>query len=163
MKFGWINVFGAGIVVLLLIPNIVNAVRNPGEENRCTNRFMNMIEQIGRYACIILMWLPLLVWKFGFAGVAQMLLYTAGNGVLIAAYWFVFAEYLKEKNTGRALILAVLPACIFFLSGLLLRHWLLAGFALLFAAGHVYVTFQNTGKDPGMAGREQEAGPEREN
>ena len=43
MKFGWINVFGAGIVVLLLIPNIVYAVRNPGEENRCTNRFMNVI------------------------------------------------------------------------------------------------------------------------
>lgn len=40
---------------------------------------MNLIEQIGRYACIIFMWLPLLVWKFGFAIVSELLIYLAGN------------------------------------------------------------------------------------
>jgi hypothetical protein len=74
MEFGWINVFGAVIVVLLLIPNIVYAIKNKGEKNLCANRFMNVVEQIGRYACIVLMWLPLLVWKFGFASVLDMML-----------------------------------------------------------------------------------------
>ena len=143
MEFGWINVVGAGVTALLLIPNIVYAIRNKAEKNLCTNTCMNVMEQIGRYACIVLMWLPLSVWKFGFAGVLEMLLYLAGNGVLLSAYWFVFARYLKEKNTRRALILAVLPACIFLLSGLLLRHWLLVGFAILFAIGHIYVTQKN--------------------
>ena len=42
------------------------------------------------------------------------------------------------------MILAVLPACLFLLSGLTLRHWLLVGFAALFAVGHIYVTKKNT-------------------
>ena len=61
MKFGWINIFGAGAVILMLIPNIIYAIKNKDEKNLCTNRFMNIIEQVGRYACIFLMWLPLFV------------------------------------------------------------------------------------------------------
>ncbi len=68
MKFGWINAAGAIFVILMLVPNIFYAIKNRGEKNLCENRFMNLIEQVGRYACIVLMWLPLLVWEFGFAG-----------------------------------------------------------------------------------------------
>ena len=143
MKFGWINVCGAVVVILMLAPNIVYAIRHRDEKNLCTNRLMNVTEQIGRYACIVLMWLPLLVWEFGFNSVAEMLLYLAGNGALLLAYWAVFALYLRKKTAKRALILAVLPVCVFLLCGLTLRHWLLVGFALLFAVGHIYVTKQN--------------------
>ena len=145
MEFGWINVFGAIIVILMLIPNVIYALKNKDEKNACTNQFMNVIEQIGRYACIVLMWLPLLVWKFGFSSVLEMLLYLAGNGCLLAAYWIVYACYLKKKIRRRALALAVLPTCIFLLSGLLLRHWLLVAFAVLFGIGHIYVTQKNMG------------------
>ena len=145
MEFGWINVFGAVIVILMLMPNIIYALKNKDEKNDCGNRFMNAAEQIGRYGCIVLMWLPLLVWKFGFASVIEMLIYFAGNGCLLAAYWAVFAVYLKKKTRRRALVLAVLPACIFLLSGLLLRHWLLVIFAVLFGIAHIYVTQKNAG------------------
>ena len=143
MEFGWINVFGAVIVVLMLIPNIVYALKNKGEKNLCANRFMNIVEQVGRYACIALMCLPLLVWKFGFASVLDMMLYMACNGLLLAAYWIAFAFYMKRRTVWLALVLAVLPACIFLLSGILLQHWLLAGFAVVFALGHIYVTYKN--------------------
>ena len=143
MEFGWINLFGAVIVIVMMIPNVVYAIRNKEEKNLCTNVAMNLIEQIGRYACIVLMWFPLLVWKFGFAGVLEMLVYLIGNGLMLFVYLIVFVRYLKEKSSQRAMILAVLPACIFLLSGLLLRHWLLVLSALLFAIGHIYVTKQN--------------------
>ena len=143
MEFGWINVFGAVIVGLMLLPNILYALKNRGEENRCANRWMNLIEQIGRYGCIVLMWLPLPVWKFGFRSVAEMVLYLGGNGLLLAAYWLVYARYFRERTLGQALALAIIPSCIFLMSGLLLRHWLLVGFALLFAVGHIYVTVKN--------------------
>ena len=146
MEFGWISVFGAVIVILMLIPNIVYAIKNKGEKNLCTNRFMNVIEQIGRYACIVLMWLPLLVWKFGFASVFEMILYTGGNVLLLAAYYIAFAVYMKRMTAGLAIALAILPSCIFLLSGVILRHWLLAGFAVLFAVGHIYVTYKNAEK-----------------
>ena len=131
MEFGWINVFGAIIVILMLIPNIVYAVKNRNEKNLCTNRF------------IVLMWLPLIVWKFGFASVFEMVLYLVCNGTLLAAYWISFAVYMKRKNMRLALVLSILPSCIFLLSGILLRHWLLVGFAVLFAVGHIYVTYKN--------------------
>ena len=143
MEFGWINIFGAVIVILMLIPNIVYAIKNKGEKNHCTNLFMNIIEQIGRYACIVLMWLPLLVWKFGFASVFEMILYLTCNGIFLAVYWITFAIYLNRKSLQLALVLAIVPACIFIFSGILLRHWLLAGFAILFAVGHIYVTYRN--------------------
>ena len=143
MEFGWINVFGAVIVVLMLIPNIVYALKNKGEKNLCANRFMNIVEQVGRYACIALMCLPLLVWKFGFASVLDMMLYMACNGLLLAAYWIAFAFYMKRRTVRLAIVLAVLPSCIFLLSGILLQHWLLVAFAILFAIGHIYVTYKN--------------------
>ncbi len=143
MKFGWINLFGGIIVILMLVPNIVYALKNRGERNLCANRWMNLIEQAGRYGCIVLMWFPLLVWRFGFRSIPEMLLYFLGSGGLLGTYWSVFIRYMQEKTAKRALILAILPACIFLLSGLLLRHWLLVGFALLFAVGHIYVTMVN--------------------
>ena len=85
MRFGWINLSGACAVVLLLIPNIIYAVKHKGEQNRCENKIMNAAEQIGRYGCIVLMWLPLAVREFGFAGETELLLYLIGNGVLLTA------------------------------------------------------------------------------
>ena len=143
MEFGWINVFGAAIVILMLIPNIIYALKHRDEKNLCDNRFMIILEQVGRYACIILMWLPLLVWKFGFTGIAGMILYLVGNAVMLAAYWIIFAGYMKEKHLRSALFLAILPTCIFLLSGLVLRHWLLVAFAIIFGIGHIYVTRKN--------------------
>ena len=143
MQFGWINICGAVIVAVMMIPNIIYAVRRKDQKNPCANRFLNLLEQVGRYGCVILMWLPLLVWKFGFASVAGMLVYLAGNALLLGAYLIVFALYLRTQTPRRAMILAVLPACIFLLSGLTLRHWLLAAFAVLFAVGHICVTNKN--------------------
>ncbi len=143
MEFGWINIFGAIIVILMLIPNIVYAIKDKREKTLCANRFMNVIEQIGRYSCVMLMWLPLIVWKFGFASVLEMVLYMACNGMPLAAYWVSFAVYMKRRTIPLALVLAILPACIFLSSGILLRHWLLVGFAVLFAVGHLYVTYHN--------------------
>ncbi len=143
MEFGWLNIFGACIVVLMLVPNIVYALRNKGERNLCKNKFMNLVEQIGRYACIVLMWFPLMVWKFGFASKTAMIAYFLGNGLLLLVYWIVFYLYMKERSRRKALVLAIVPSCIFLLSGILLGHWLLVCFAVLFAFGHIYVTIQN--------------------
>lgn len=85
----------------------------------------------------------LLVWDFGFASMFEMMLYIGGNGILLTAYWIVFGVYMKQKSPKLALILAIVPFCIFLLSGILLRHWLLVGFTVLFAIGHIYVTKKN--------------------
>lgn len=156
MKFRWINAAGAIFVILMLVSNIFYAIKNRGEKNFCENRFMNLIEQVGRYACIVLMGLPLLVWEFGFAGTLEKALYFAGNGTLPALYRIAFAVYLKRKTKGPALAIAIIPACIFLFSGILLRHWLLVGSAVLFAVGHICVTIKKLGTDKHIKENENE-------
>ena len=88
MEFGWINLFGAGIVVLIMIPNIIYAARQKQDETQIeVPHGLSACEQVGRYGCIILMWLPLLVWKFGFGSVEEFLIYLIGNGALLLCYY----------------------------------------------------------------------------
>ena len=72
-----------------------------------------------------------------------MLLYLVGNSAMLIAYWIIFACYMRVKKHPYALALAILPSCIFLMSGILLRHALLVCFALLFSIGHIYVTEKN--------------------
>lgn len=62
------------------------------------------------------------------------------NGALLLAYLVVWTFCFKRKSLKKAIVLAILPACIFLLSGLLLRHWLLVAFAVLFGIGHISIT-----------------------
>lgn len=143
MEFGWINVLGAAIVIIMLIPNIIYAIKNKNFINNSTNKVMKSVEQIGRYGCIVLMWLPLFVWKFEFSSVYIFLIYLLGNGFLLLLYVLFWILYFKRKNKNGAMALAIIPSCIFLLSGLLLHHWTLAAFAVLFGLGHIYVTVMN--------------------
>lgn len=143
MKFSIINFCGVIIVALMLLPNIIYAIRHKGMENKCKNKAMNALEQIGRYAAMLLMVLPIGVWKFGFPSAAGMVVYLVGNGVFLLSYLIIWVFYFKKTTIVRALALAVLPTAIFLNSGLMLRHWLLVGAALCFGVGHVYVTWKN--------------------
>ena len=141
MDFGWTNLFGAIIIILIMVPNIIYATKNNGQQTAEPHyKIMLIIEQIGRYACIVFMWFPLLVWKFGFDSVAEMLAYLVGNTVLLVIYYFFWFLYSKKKKKLTALTLAVLPTCIFLLSGILLHHWILVISAVLFEIGHIYIT-----------------------
>ena len=142
MEFGWINLFGAGIIVLIMIPNIIYAAGQKQDETQIeVPRGLSACEQVGRYGCIILMWLPLLVWKFGFGSVEEFLIYLIGNGVLLLCYYLSWMLYSRKKTLSVAMALAIIPTAIFLLSGLLLRHWLLVAFAILFGFAHCTITY----------------------
>ena len=142
MEFGCINLFGAGIVVLIMIPNIIYAARQKQDETQIeVPRGLSACEQVGRYGCIILMWLPLLVWKFGFGSVEEFLIYLIGNGALLLCYYLSWMLYSRKKTLSVAMALAIIPTAIFLLSGILLHHWLLVAFAILFGACHCTITY----------------------
>ena len=142
MEFGWINLFGAGIIVLIMIPNIIYAAKQKQDETQIkVPRYLSACEQLGRYGCIILMWLPLLVWKFGFGSVEEFLIYLIGNGVLLLCYYLFWMFYSRKKTLSVAMALAIIPTAIFLLSGILLRHWLLVVAAILFGSAHCMITY----------------------
>ena len=142
-NMGWLNWFGLIIVALMMVPNILYALRHRDVENRCTNRLVNIAEQIGRYGCFFLMVFNVGVSELGFASVAAFLVYLIGNGVLLLAYFACWIVYAKKQSLFVALMLAILPTLLFLLSGLTMRHWLLAGFAVLFGAAHIDISAIN--------------------
>lgn len=126
---------------MIMIPNIIYAIKNKGQQpGEKHDKAMLIIEQIGRYACIVFMVLPLFIWEFYFNGVAEMFVYLIGNAVLLLAYYIFWFLYFRKKKKVTALILAILPTCIFLISGILLHHWLLVISAILFGIGHIYIT-----------------------
>lgn len=142
-NFSWLNLWGLILVVLLLIPNILYAIKVKNHENKCANPWMNAMEQIGRYGCLFLMVFNIGIAEFGFPSVGMFLVYLFGNPLLLISYWIIWILYFNKQSDWKALSLAVLPACLFLLNGITMRHFLLIGFALLFAIGHIYVTIQN--------------------
>ena len=44
LGMSWLNVLGLVFVVLLLIPNVIYAIREKNQQNKCTNKFMNAME-----------------------------------------------------------------------------------------------------------------------
>jgi cell division protein FtsW (lipid II flippase) len=139
----WINLFGLFVVLLLLIPNVIYAFKFRDRENKCKNKGMNILEQTGRYASMFLMVFNIGIAEFGFSSVGAFLLYGFGNTCLLLAYWIVWMFYFHKQDFGKAMVLAVLPVCMFVLSGVTLGHVLLIISGVVFGIAHIYVTYQN--------------------
>lgn len=167
LQWSWINVLGGMIITLLLIPNIVYALKRQGEKNLCENRLMNILEQVGRYGSMLCMIVCFGESGFGFPSLADFYCYIVGSAVLLSAYWIAWGLYFRragvqtfvrgkgpvavfvagrENVAGIARLkwaLAILPCCLFLLCGITLRYIPLILSAVLFAVGHPYVTYRN--------------------
>ena len=127
-----------------MIPNIIFTGRFGKVKNKCGNKAMLVVEQIGRYASIALMFIPVVAGlKFGFRNESVFLVYAFGNAGLLLAYILNWWSYFRKQSPKKAIILAMIPTCIFLLNGITLMHWLLMLAAVLFGIGHIYVTKQN--------------------
>lgn len=139
----WLNVFGLIFVVLLLIPNIIYAIKMGNQQNKCTNKIMNVLEQVGRYGCMFLMVFHIGIVEFGFNSVGAFLIYIFGNALLMITYWIIWMLYFHKQTYWKQISLAVIPTSIFLLSGITMRHYLLIIFGVVFGIGHIYVTNRN--------------------
>ena len=139
----WLNLFGFAIVVLMLVPNIIYGIKYKERENLCRNKWMNILEQIGRFASIFLMIFHVGVAELGFGSVNAFLVYLFGNIVLLLAYFVIWMLFFKKNTLWKGMALAIIPTFLFLLSGLTMRHTLLVGSAILFGIGHIYVSYVN--------------------
>ncbi|MCR5295343.1 MAG: sodium ion-translocating decarboxylase subunit beta [Lachnospiraceae bacterium] len=142
-SFGWLNLFGLILVALLLVPNIIYALKVKERQNKCQNKLMNALERIGCCGCMFLMVFNIGIAKFAFRSVEEFLIYLFGNILLVAACWVVWGLYFHKPVYWKQMALAILQTLLFLLSGLTMRHWLLVIFAAVFAAGRIYVMNEN--------------------
>lgn len=144
MNFGWINWINAGAVACLVGINILAAHKGIAGSMASRHMLINVLEQVGRYGCMALMIFPVAAegWKFGFRSVGEMFLWLLGTAAALICYGGL---WMQKRQGGRGALygLALLPVCLFFMNGLLLRHGLLIGFSLLFGVCHVMILREN--------------------
>ncbi len=138
MTFGWINLVNAAFVVALITMSVLGQKKSGLPPMQSCRKLLNLFEQIGRYACMALMILPLLPgFKFGFASVGAMVGWLAGSFVLLSVYTVLWTQ---AKRGGAVLYgLALVPALLFLCCGALLRHWALVAAAVLFGVSHMLI------------------------
>jgi len=139
----WLNIFGLILVVLILVPNIIYAFKFRDQKNKCTNKIMNIIEQVGRYGCMFLMIFNIGIAEFGFASKAMFLVYLIGNAAFLLSYLIIWILYFKKQTYWEQLTLAIIPTCLFLLSGITMQHYLLVIWSVIFGIGHILVTNKN--------------------
>jgi hypothetical protein len=140
----WINIFGLIIVVLLLLPNMIYYSKNKSVDNKCKNKAMNFFEQVGRYGSMFLMVFNIGILEFGFRSKTVFNMWLICIILLISIYWGVWFLYFKKIRILYSMILAIIPSVIFVSQGIILRHWLLLIFGIIFSVSHIYVTYQNS-------------------
>ena len=89
---GWFNYYGLAITAIIMIPNIVYAVKcKNSETNKYKNKAAEIFEQIGRYGCIFLMIFNIPYTYYNFWFDYALVVYLSVNGCLCLAYLIVWA------------------------------------------------------------------------
>ena len=141
---GWINIFGLVFMVIIMIPNVVFALKcRDGFENRQKNKIIEVLEQVGRYGCFAFMVINIPGTWFGFRSDEAFALYLIVDAVLIIAYCVIWAACFRKNGVFRALSLSVIPSVIFLFSGIMSRSVLLMISAIVFAPCHILISYKN--------------------
>ena len=143
----WLNLPGLMAMVALLVPNLLYAARHPIAKNLCHSRLLPILEQVGRYGCMLLMCvrLPLLTYTQG--APAWSIVWLSLVTPLLFVYWLAWMAYFRRQNARTAILLAVVPALVFFISGLLWLSIPLMVLALVFGVAHTLITRANIGPE----------------
>ena len=140
----WFNLFGLVFIVVIMIPNIVFAIKNKnGFENKWKNKAAEIIEQIGRIGCFVFMIINIPGTFFGWWTDGAFVAYLVIDSVLTVAYCAFWIVLWKKNNVLKALALSVIPSLIFLSSGILSRSVLLGVSAILFAPTHILISYKN--------------------
>jgi len=143
----WFNIFGTIFISIIMIPNIIFAIKcKNGFVNKWNNKTIEIIEQIGRYGCFGFMVFNIPGTWFGWWSAEAFAIYLIVNSLLIMIYCVIWMICFKKNNLFRALSLSMIPAFIFLFSGIMCRSVLLLISAIIFAPAHILISYKNATK-----------------
>ena len=141
---GWLNGFGLCIVAVILIPNIVFAMKfKDGFENKWHNKYVEIAEQIGRFGCFGFMIFNVPGTCFGWPSDEVFTAYLIADGLLAALYCLIWIVCFRKSCVFRALALSIIPSLLFLSSGVMSRSILLTIAAVIFAPSHILLSYKN--------------------
>ena len=92
----WFNYYGLIIMAVIMVPNIIFAVKNKNNfGEHFNNPIIETVEQIGRYGCFIFMVFNVPCLSLGFFFSYAHLVYLPVNAILCFIYllfWFVYRK-----------------------------------------------------------------------
>ena len=144
LKMEWCNVFGLIFMAVILIPNILFAVKcKDGFENKWKNRTVETVEQIGRFGCFGFMIFNIPGTWFGWWSDEAFAVWLVVDALLVGLYCLVWIVCFRKSSVFRALALSILPSVLSLFSGIMTRSVLLTISALLFAPAHIAISWKN--------------------
>ncbi len=140
----WLNVFGLVMVAVIMIPNILFAMKcKDGFVNKWNNKSVETVEQIGRFGCFGFMIISIPGTWFGWWSDEAFAVYLVVDAVLVTLYCVIWAVCFRKSSVFRALALSIIPSVLFLFSGIMSRSILLTIAAVLFAPSHILISYQN--------------------
>jgi len=140
----WSNYYGLAIMAIIMIPNIIYAVRHKDEgANTYKNKYVTVAEQVDRYGCFVLMIFNIPYTYFNFWFEHALIVYLSVNGALCLTYLIFWVICRKQNGKLKALSLSVLPTCVFIFSGVILAYIPLLAVAVLFGVTHIMISYKN--------------------
>ena len=140
----WLNIFGLIMMAVIMIPNILFAMKcKDGFENKWNNKLVEILEQIGRFCCFGFMIINIPGTCFGWWSDEAFAVYLAVDAVLVTLYCVIWAVCFRKSSVFRALALSFIPSVLFLFSGIMSRSILLTIAALLFAPSHIMLSYHN--------------------
>ena len=144
----YLNFFGLILMILIMIPNIIYAIKCKGDFGKLPQtkfwKILEVFEQIGRYGCFACMIFNIPGTYFGFVSVNLFSTYLIVNFVLVFAYCIIWIFCFKKNNSVNNLFnvisLSVLPSLVFLFSGILSHSLLLIFFAWVFAPCYIAIS-----------------------
>ncbi len=141
---GWFNIFGLVFIVVIMIPNIVFAIKcKEAFENKWSNKVVELLEQIGRFGCFGFMIFNVPGTWFGWWSDEAFAIYLVVDSLLIVLYCIIWVICWKKNNVFRALALSIIPAVVFMFSAVMSRSILLIIASMLFAPTHIMISYKN--------------------
>ncbi len=143
----WINVFGLVFLVVIMIPNILYAIKHKeGFQNKWQNRAVEILEQIGRIGCFAFMIINIPGTWFGWTSDEAFAVYLIADAALVVLYCIIWILCFHKNSMFKAIALSMIPSVVFLFSGIMSRSVLLIVAATLFAPCHVLISYKNAVK-----------------
>lgn len=140
----WFNVFGLVFIAVIMIPNIIFAIKcKDGFEHKWNNKAVELFEQIGRFSCFVFMIINIPKTSFGFWSDEAFAVYLIADTLLVVLYCVIWMVCFRKNNMFKALSLSIIPSVIFLFSGIMSRSVLLIVASLLFAPSHILISYKN--------------------
>ena len=140
----WLNPFGLVFMAVILIPNIVFALKcKDGFANKWENKTVQIIEQVGRFGCFGFMIVNIPGTCFGWWSDEAFALYHIADTLLVLLYCLIWFVCFQKNSLFRALALSIIRSILFLFSGMMSRSVLLILSAALFAPSHIAISYKN--------------------